>query len=179
MEHCPQPELAPTAQTVRAETWLAIAGGATAIGYFPNGWTEGIDQEITRTDREIQELAPALLAMPVTAQSDQPAVKVSARILNGAVYIIAVNSSNALVPAKIALPELFDNKLDVYDEQRQVQAADGTFTDVFEPLQVHVYIAAPQLGTTEGKATTSFDRFEEPEPPAEPKPEPGFGPVLP
>jgi hypothetical protein len=145
MEHCPQSELAPTAQTVRAETWLAVAGGATAIGYFPNGWTEEIDREIARTNREIQELAPALLASRATAGSDQPAVKVSARVLNGAAYVVAVNSSRSLVPATIEVPELVAGRLEVYDEHREVRATHGTFTDVFEPLEVHVYIAAPQL----------------------------------
>ena len=147
MEHCPQPELAPTAQTVRAETWLAIAGGATGIGYFPNGWTDEIGDEITRTDREIRELTPALLA-PATEEvhADQAAIKIGARVLNGALYVIAVNSSHSLVTTNVDVPAFFGSQLEVYDEQRQVAATNGAFTDVFEPLQVHVYIAAPQLG---------------------------------
>ena len=177
MEHCPQPELAPTAATVRAETWLAIAGGATGIGYFPNGWTEDVEHEIARTDREIAELAPALAAPQTNASSDQPAVQVGARVLNGAIYVVAVNSSAAVVPANIAVPELFAPALDVYGEHRQVQATNGSFTDVFQPLQVHVYIAAPPLATAAAPAQ-SFERFA-PEEPALPEAAVGFGPMLP
>ena len=180
MEHCPQPELAPTAETVRAETWLAIAGGATAIGYFPNGWTEEIDREIARTDREIRELTPALLAPQTSATSDQPAVKLSTRVLNGAVYVVAVNSSRALVPATINVPELFAGQLEVYDEHRGVPVTNGTFSDVFAPLQVHVYIAGPQLAQPEAPVP-AYDRVESPQAPAvavEPV-APDFGPLLP
>jgi hypothetical protein len=185
MEHCPQPELAPTAPTVRAETWLAIAGGATAIGYFPNGWTEEIDREIARTNREIQDLTPALLAPETEARSDQPALKVGARVLNGAVYVVAVNSGRALVSGTIDVPELFGAQLDVYDEHRAVQATNGTFTDVFEPLQVHVYIAAPQLAATAAAAPpaptaiATFDRFVDPAGSSAIPPEIDFGPLLP
>ena len=55
-------ELDPTPATVRAETWLSIAGGATRVGYFPNHWSGPIGQEITRTNREIKALTQALLA---------------------------------------------------------------------------------------------------------------------
>ena len=186
MEHCPQPELAPTAQTVRAETWLAIAGGATGVGYFPNGWTDEIGAEIARTDREIRELTPALLAPEAEAHADQQAVKVGARVLNGALYVIAVNSSRSLTAANIDVPDLFGGRLDVYDEDRQVPATNGTFTDLFEPLQVHIYIAAPQLGVetasepqfaSEAEGALSFGATEPPS--ADFVAQADFGPLLP
>ena len=60
MEHrCKEEkQLDPTPATVRAETWLAIAGGAAAIGYFPNRWSAPIGDEIARTDREIKGTEP-------------------------------------------------------------------------------------------------------------------------
>jgi hypothetical protein len=189
MEHCRQPELAPTPQTVRAETWLAIAGGATGIGYFPNGWTDDIGKEITRTDGEIKELTPALLAPQIEASSDQAAVKVSARVLNGAVYVVAVNSSRSPVAANVSVPELAAGELDVYDEARRVPATNGTFTDLFEPLQVHIYIAAPQLGVEEASGSQSpsaasrvlgFGDIADPPPElADPGAQHSFGPWLP
>ena len=145
MEHCPQPALAPSPQTVRAETWLAIAGGATAIGYFPNGWSEAVEREIARTSRELRELAPALLAPAVPAESSDAAVKVSAHVLNGAVYVVAVNSRRAPVQAAISVPELASREVEAYGEQRALVAVAGTLTDSFEPLQVHLYVAAPEL----------------------------------
>src|SRR2546430_12184045 len=41
-------QLDPTPATVRAEAWLAIAGGASALGYFPNHWPANIGEEIDR-----------------------------------------------------------------------------------------------------------------------------------
>ena len=45
-------------ETVRAEAWLSIAGGAHAIGYFPNNWSLDVGAEIARTNHEIQSLVP-------------------------------------------------------------------------------------------------------------------------
>ena len=52
----------PTPAVVRAETWLAIAGGARGIGYFPDWWEEDIRNEVRLVNREILALAPALLS---------------------------------------------------------------------------------------------------------------------
>src|SRR5205085_9108336 len=44
---CPDtPALAVTPQTLRAESWLAIAGGARGLGFFPVGWTGDIGEAI-------------------------------------------------------------------------------------------------------------------------------------
>src|SRR5207247_10813077 len=87
--------LDPTPATVRAETWLAIAGGADSIGYFPNRWAPSIAAEIRRTHAEIKTPTPALLAAPVDGSSDSDAVRVSARALNGALYVTGVNTNDA------------------------------------------------------------------------------------
>ena len=43
MEHCRENEdPTPTPAVVHAETWLAIAGGARGIGYFPDWWLPGL-----------------------------------------------------------------------------------------------------------------------------------------
>ena len=63
---------------------------------------------------------------------------------------------------------------------------NGTFSDVFAPLQVHVYIAGPQLAQPAAAAPapvapSAYDRFESPQAPAvaaEPV-LPDFGPLLP
>ncbi len=136
--------LRPTPATVRAETWLAIAGGADGIGYFPNNWSPEVGAEIARTNRQIEELAPALLGEPREAPSDSPAVKVSARELGGALYVIAVNSSTAPVEATLRVPGVGARELAVYDEQRELLAAEDAFRDSFAPLAVHIYVAPPE-----------------------------------
>ena len=74
------------------QAWLAIAGGRTG----PR-WPDSIGRAIADITDDIAKLGPALLSAPVQTSS-QPAsgpVKVDARMYNGAVYVIAVNSSYA------------------------------------------------------------------------------------
>jgi len=136
--------LDPTPETVRAESWLSIAGGAHAIGYFPNNWSEAVGAEITRTNREIQGLVPALVEPNIAASvSLGSTVKVGAREHNGAVYVIAVNASRGSSAATITAPALGDRVLRSLDGLHTVTASGGSFTDSFGPLEVRVYVAAP------------------------------------
>jgi len=140
-------QLDPTPETVRAETWLAIAGGAHAIGYFPNNWSPEVGAEIARTNHEIQTLVPALVEPALAASVSMGGyVKVGAREHNGAVYVIAVNASRAPTTATVTVPALGDRILRSLDGQHSVNAAGGTFTDEFGPLEVRVYVAAPVQG---------------------------------
>src|SRR5439155_5613302 len=137
-------ELDPTPETVRAESWLSIAGGAHAIGYFPNNWSTAVGAEIARTNHEISMLVPALVEPPIAASvSLGSAVKVGARDHSGAVYVIAVNASRSPATATITIPALVDRTLISLDGQHKVQAGGGAFTAQFAPLEVRVYIAAP------------------------------------
>jgi hypothetical protein len=141
---CMGDQLDPTAETVRAEAWLSIAGGAHAIGYFPNNWSVEVGAEIARTNHEIQGLVPALVE-PAIAASVPPGsyVKTGAREHNGAVYVIAVNASRSAATASINVPALGDRVLRSLDGQRTLTANGGSFTDSFGPLEVRVYVAAP------------------------------------
>jgi hypothetical protein len=136
-------QLDPTPATVRAETWLAIAGGAAAIGYFPNRWSAPIGDEITRTNREIKALSQALLAPAANATSDVPAVRVSARILNGATYVIAVNTTQSSLQAKFTVDGIAGRSPVVFGGGKVVGADDQGFTDNFGPLAARVYIIPP------------------------------------
>jgi hypothetical protein len=129
---------------VRAETWLAIAGGAHGIGYFPNNWSSDVGAEIARTNREIQGLVPVLVEPNIAASVSLGSfVKAGAREHNGAVYVIAVNASRAPATATITVPALGDRVVMSLDGQHRVTAAGGSFTDAFGPLEARVYIAAP------------------------------------
>jgi hypothetical protein len=134
--------LDPTPATVRAEAWLAVGGGADAIGYFPNHWPEPIGQEIARTNREIKALAPALLAPHANATSDSGAVRVSARSLNGALYVIAVNTSDTTLQARINVEGIGGRSAMVFGGGA-VGADDQGFSDTFSPLAARVYIIPP------------------------------------
>jgi hypothetical protein len=142
---CRGAQLDPTPETVRAETWLAIAGGAHAIGYFPNNWAPEVGAEIARSSREIQSLVPALVE-PATAASVSlgSTVRVGAREHNGAVYVIAVNASRAPATATITVPAAGNRTFRTLDGAQAVTVKGGTFSDSFGPLEVRVYIASPQ-----------------------------------
>ena len=140
---CPDPTLDPTPQTVRAETWLAVAGGAHAIGYFPKDFSPEIGAEIAREKRELQTLTPALVEPAIDASADNGKVRVGAREHNGAIYVIAVNASRDPVSSTINVPALGNRSLVSLDGTRSGTAANGAFTDTFAPLDVHIYIAAP------------------------------------
>jgi hypothetical protein len=136
--------LDPTPATVEAETWLAIGGGADGIGYFPNNWSTDITDTITRINWEIRELTPALVAPDAPATSDTLGVRVSARALNGALYVIAVNTTNTDTNATIQVPGLARRTADVLGENRLVSASGGdAISDDFAPLAVHIYVARP------------------------------------
>jgi hypothetical protein len=141
---CAGGALDPTPETVRAESWLSIAGGAHAIGYFPNNWSTAVGAEIARTNHEISTLVPALVEPAIAASvSLGSPVKVGARDHNGAVYVIAVNASRTPATATITIPALVDRTLVSLDGQHKVQASGGAFTAQFAPLEVRVYIAGP------------------------------------
>ena len=145
MEHqCKdQKQLDPTPATVRAETWLAVAGGAGAIGYFPNHWTTAIGSEIARTNREIKSLSPALLSANAVGTSDASGVRVSVRELNGATYVIAVNTTDTTLQAKISVPGIAGRSPVVVGGGQVVGADDTGFADNFGPLAARVYIIPP------------------------------------
>jgi hypothetical protein len=137
-------QLDPTPETLRAEAWLSIAGGAHAIGYFPNNWNAAVGAEIARTNHEIQTLIPALVEPAIAASSSLGSfVKVGARDHNGAVYVIAVNASRTPTTSTITVPALGDRMLRTLDGQHSVLAAGGAFTDSFGPLEARIYIAPP------------------------------------
>jgi hypothetical protein len=139
---CHDPSLDPTPETVHAETWLAIAGGAHLMGYFPKDFGPGIGAQIAADKRQIETLVPALLDQELEASADG-SVKVGARQHNGAIYVIAVNASRSTVTSTITVPSLGERPITSLDGTRTVTPAAGAFSDTFAPLAVHIYIAAP------------------------------------
>ena len=143
MEHCRHNE-DPTPTVVRAETWLAIAGGARGIGYFPDWWEESIRNEVRLVNREILALAPALLAPVAKANwSTENPVRIGARSYNGATYVIAVNTSTSEATASFSLFGLGGRKLRVFRDGRIVKPLGDLVTDKLPGLGVAVYVVPP------------------------------------
>jgi len=143
---CPDGATAVTPQTVRAEAWLAVAGGAGGLGFFPPAsWTGDVGGALAEVTSAIRYLSPALLApaAPVTVAPARGPVKAGARAYGGALYVIAVNAGFAPARATIRLPGLAGRPLTVFGEARTVPSEGDVFADAFAPLAAHVYIAAP------------------------------------
>ena len=151
---CPTLQITP--QIVNAETWLAVAGGACAVGYFTNSWTgdlwnrwdfdAGVEQQIAATVARVQGLAPALcggefgdVVVPWNGS-----VVASSRTLNGAVYVVAINGSGNATSVPFRVPGLAGRALTVLDEGRTIRPVKKIyFRDAFTPYQVHIYVASP------------------------------------
>jgi hypothetical protein len=142
MDCADTPELGVTPEVLRAESWLAIAGGARGLGFFPIGWTGAVGEGIAKVAQDVQALGPALLAAE-TAASASGVVKVGARRLGGALYVFAVNPTFTPTSATIDVPGLGGRPLQVLGEGRTVTSKGNDFGDTFTPLAVHLYIAAP------------------------------------
>jgi hypothetical protein len=139
-----------TPEEVRTEVWLAIAGGATGIGYFTHTWTRGMwfrfdvsflmSAVIEQTNREIRALAPALLSTQLEASATEP-VYAGARAYGDTVFVIAVNASAAPVAAEIRVPaDVQLRTADRWGGEGGVEFTDGAIRDTFGPLEPRVYI---------------------------------------
>jgi hypothetical protein len=138
---CPQPAAAVTPATIRVESWLAIAGGATALAFFPNDWSAPTGRVIGGIAARIRQLEPALLQPPldVTVEPAAPDVRASARTYGGAVYVIAVNAGTAPASVQLHSPELGSRRV-----TGGAQARDGTLAVTLPAHSVRIYIAAPE-----------------------------------
>jgi hypothetical protein len=143
----------PSAAQMRFEVWDAVIHGATAIHYFtiafdPFTWsklTPEIEQEMTRTNGQITELASVILRAP-------PAVNVTSSELGGqahnmmlrkrgaSYFLFADNADMADRSASITFtfPQTI-RSVSVYGEGRAITPNGNRFTDSFAPLAVHIY----------------------------------------
>jgi hypothetical protein len=146
---CPNGKTAVTPATVKAESWLAIAGGAHGLGFFPGVWPAHIGKAIADLSKDVAALGPALLAPALAAHSANAHVKVGARSHEGVIYVIAVNAGYTATRATIRVGPLGDRPLTVVGENRRVDANGSRFTDSFAPLAVHVYAVEPPTSAVE------------------------------
>jgi hypothetical protein len=143
MSMCPW--LSPSPAIVRAETWLAIAGGARGIGWFPDYWSSDIAAEIGDLSRDIVSLSAALLGddAPSSVTPAGSPVRVGVRVANGATYVIAVNSWTAPAKVRIAVPGLTVGSVRVWGTKAVLPVRNGTIVDSFRGLRVKIYVVAP------------------------------------
>lgn len=149
-----QKDVTPT--HIRAEVWMSICRGATAIGYFTHIWKPayhqfGVPEENRKALREINQqitrLTPAILggtpkqAASISADGDLKLDLLAKECPDG-LYLFTVNYDERLKEAKATikvegLPA--GTEVLVVDEGRTLKAEAGSFTDSFAPLAVHIY----------------------------------------
>ena len=139
---CHEPDLQVTPATVQTESWLAVAGGARGLGFFPAGWDPSVTPGIEAVARMVAALGAALAAPDAPVSASGPVVA-GGRALNGALYVVAVNPTHAALRATLTAPGLNGRTLRAIGEGRSVGAAKDVFHDDFDPLAVHLYVAAP------------------------------------
>ena len=132
-----------TPATVRAESWLAIAGGAHGLGFWPAQWDPGMNKVISGVGRDVARLGPAIYMPPIAASDNSSTINMSARTWGGATYVFAINSGWTAQDAQFTIPSLNGRPLSVMGESRRVNSDGDVFRDHFPPLAVHIYIAAP------------------------------------
>jgi len=154
---------------VRAEVWMSVIRGATAIGYFTHRWKPDYRQfaperemaaELKRINEQLTRLAPAILADPARvavaiSMTDGLPCHVKATEHEGWLYVFAQNmhvddnkeslrQGQDINPrgggATITVEGLKAGTIvEVVDEGRAITASDGAFADDFGPLAEHVY----------------------------------------
>jgi hypothetical protein len=144
-----------TGRHIRAEVWMAICRGATAIGYFTHVWKPAYSQfgvpdenrrALAEVNGQITRLAPAILGRPLARKTACAGADAKLDALfrdhDGATYVFAVNydERDKATRGTFEVEGLAaGTTVEVVDEGRTLTAGDGRFSDAFEPLAVHVY----------------------------------------
>ena len=139
------PSVPVTQEDIRAESWLAIAGGAHGLGFFPADWGAAVGATIHGIAARIRQIGPALVqpALPVAVDPTTSPVRASARELDGALYIIAVNPTSTPVPVTLHEQDLGDRSVQVLGGSNVIAAKGGAISDVLPGLAARIYIAPP------------------------------------
>jgi hypothetical protein len=142
---CTAPEAAVTARTIAVESWLAIAGGAHALGFFPSPWGADTGAVIGHVASRIRQLQPALLQPPVPlgVATASPGVRAAARSYNGASYVIAVNAGSTSAHADLTAADFGERSYLELGASRWLAARKGALSVDLPPLSVRIYVAPP------------------------------------
>ena len=139
----------PTAQEMRAMTYLAVIHGATGIQYFIRHGLSGFPKstiawgECGAMAREIAELTPFLLSSESSpaVTSSMKAVHVGGRKNGDLMVILAVNTENRPLSVSFRLQGIpFSGNGDVLFENRRIRVRNGSFQDEIDALGTRVYM---------------------------------------
>ena len=144
----------PTREEETAMVYLALIHGARGFCFYSRRPTSTpLWQSMLRAGKEIRALVPTLSsAEPAGISEQRPdgyacGIHCLPRRRDGRLYLITANAECRDVRAEFVVPGLRPGtRVEVLFENRTIKAADGGFSDTFEPYARHVYQApAPRL----------------------------------
>jgi hypothetical protein len=143
---CPSAADAISPATIRVESWLAIAGGATGLGFFPGNFDESARRGIRSVTRQIRALLPALVRppVPIAISPAAPDVRSSGRVLGGAFYVSAVNAGAASAAVTLTAPQLEYRRFLSADGGGRLDAHRRSLAVALPPMSVRIYVSPPQ-----------------------------------
>jgi len=139
----------PTARELEAQTYEVLVNGGTGVQFFfglPHGRTAW--KRFIALSQEVRQLNDVLLSLderPTFVQTRLEEITATSRRLDGATYIIAVNSTRETRREEFAVPGV-TGRAEVLFENRSIPIVNSKFQDKFEPLQRHVYRLSPAPG---------------------------------
>ena len=151
------PERKATPQQVRCEVWMSIIHGSTGLIYFVHEWKPEFNEAALLADRQmcsavsrinhrVQTLASVLHeptipdGVTVRSRNNKAPVAVMMKRRGSVTYVFAVVMRDRSTQARFTVSGLRGtHPVDVLDEGRTLRAVDGTFTDAFQPWDVHLY----------------------------------------
>lgn len=147
--NCPgRADAAITAETLRAEMLLAIAGGANGLGIFPARLRSSAAFAVRSTLDLIEQAWPMLMAPRVPVEiggEGAPLVRASARTIGGGTMIVVVNASlgqSAAVELELEGVDVEQQFISV-DDRLEVMMDEGVLRLELEPLEAHILVALP------------------------------------
>lgn len=151
----PERQIEVRPEDTRAEVWMALIRGATAIGYFTHRWVPDYKQfapegpmvrELRRLNDQLTQLAPALLApaapVAITMNTGETPSHFKATVWDGQIYVFAQNIDleQQGATARFSVAGLAaGTAIEVLDEGRTIVADRDSFRDTMAPLAEHVY----------------------------------------
>lgn len=149
-----------TPEQVRCEVWMSIVHGSMGLIYFVHEWEPKFNEAallsdapmceaVTRINHRIAALAPVLnsptIAQGATVRPENADVPIATMVKKhgGATYLFAVAMRSTPTRAHLAIASLSGrHAVEVLDEDRTLESADGAFADDFKAWDVHLYRVA-------------------------------------
>lgn len=151
------PETKVTPRQLRAEAWMSIIHGSRGLVYFVHEFAPAFNASallddpemlaaVTALNREITGLAPVLNSLlpaeDLATFSSNPEMPVASMLkrYKGDTYLFTAGMRSDTTTATFSL-KAFPNVADVtvLGENRNIVLSGGTFSDKFQPWDIHIY----------------------------------------